>query len=317
MTVPKQYKKCPRCGIVKHLDDFHKNKRTKDGVCSWCKECNKAHANAYAAKKREGRPQPIRFAGIKRCSRCGEWKSFDAFGSGKIKRDGEGSLHSWCRVCVAEDMRIRRANDTRPKKRYPPRTEGSKICPRCDSKKHVRDFSKNSSNKDGLDSWCKACSREASNTYASSHRDEAKARAHKWAKEHKDRVRLRAKESYHNNIDRKLGMLLRNRLGHLLRNRQKRGSAIRDLGCSLSKFKGYIEALFYPHPRTGEMMTWNNWARDGWHLDHIKPLSSFDLTDRESFLKACHYSNIQPLWAEENLSKGARISEEINDATRI
>ncbi len=88
-----------------------------------------------------------------------------------------------------------------------------------------------------------------------------------------------------------------------LRNGQKAGSAIRDLGCTIPELKAHLEARFYPNPETGEAMAWENWKHDGWHIDHIRPLSSFDLTDREQFLQACHFTNLQPLWAEENFSK--------------
>ena len=51
-------------------------------------------------------------------------------------------------------------------------------------------------------------------------------------------------------------------------------------------------------------MTWENYGRNGWEIDHIKPLSKCDLTDPEQFKEVCNYTNLQPLWAEDNLSKG-------------
>ena len=77
----------------------------------------------------------------------------------------------------------------------------------------------------------------------------------------------------------------------------------------LAKFvhelKVYLERLFHPG------MTWDNLGRydknrPTWHIDHIKPLSLFDLTDNEQVKLACHYTNLQPLWAEENLRKHDR-----------
>lgn len=99
----------------------------------------------------------------------------------------------------------------------------------------------------------------------------------------------------------KLKLLLRNRLGTAIKKNYKKGSAVTDLGCSILDFKLYIESKFKPG------MSWNNWSIHGWHIDHIIPLSSFNLNDRNEFLKAVHYTNLQPLWAHENLSKSDRI----------
>ena len=85
-----------------------------------------------------------------------------------------------------------------------------------------------------------------------------------------------------------------------IKNNQKIGSAIKDLGCSVDQLKVYIESKLLSG------MSWNNYALHGWHLDHIRPLASFDLSDPEQFKQAVHYTNLQPMWAVDNLKKGAR-----------
>ena len=93
---------------------------------------------------------------------------------------------------------------------------------------------------------------------------------------------------------------LRARIGHALKNSQKSGSAVRDLGCSIEKFRDHLEVRFVSN------MSWINYGHKGWHIDHIVPLSSFDLTDPKQFREACHYTNLQPLWAKDNLIKGSK-----------
>ncbi len=118
------------------------------------------------------------------------------------------------------------------------------------------------------------------------------------ADKRKDQLRSR----YNSDVNYKLKVLLRRRLSLAIDRDTKCGSAVNDLGCSILEFKSYIESKFQPG------MSWDNWSKDGWHIDHIKPLVSFDLSDRKQLLEACHYTNLQPLWANENLSKGSNIT---------
>ena len=90
----------------------------------------------------------------------------------------------------------------------------------------------------------------------------------------------------------------------LKRNRIKKCHKSVDLlGCTVEEAKVHLEKQFK------EGMTWENHGNNGWHIDHIIPCASFDLTDPEQQKKCFHYTNLQPLWAHENLSKGANILE--------
>ena len=120
----------------------------------------------------------------------------------------------------------------------------------------------------------------------------------KYRKEHLEERRIYMNERYASDIQYKLSRIVRGRLWKVVSREQKVGSAVHDLGCTLEELKIHLENQFE------EGMTWDNWKPDGWHIDHIKPLSKFDLTDPVQFKEAVHYTNLQPLWWHDNISKG-------------
>ena len=81
-------------------------------------------------------------------------------------------------------------------------------------------------------------------------------------------------------------------------NTQKTDTTMKLLGCTLKELRSHLEAKF------AEGMGWHN--RDLWHVDHIRPCASFDLTDPEQQRQCFHYTNLQPLWAVDNIRKGAK-----------
>ena len=82
---------------------------------------------------------------------------------------------------------------------------------------------------------------------------------------------------------------------------EKAYHTIELLGCSVDEARRYLESKFQ------DGMTWKNHGQFGWHIDHKIPIDSFDLTNPEDQKKCFHYTNLQPLWWQENLSKGNKI----------
>lgn len=137
--------------------------------------------------------------------------------------------------------------------------------------------------------------------YCESNKDKIKVYKKNWAEDNKDKIKAYDKNKKKTDIQFKLSCNLRARLYSAINRNYKAGSAVKDLGCTIPELKTYLESKFQPE------MNWDNWALDGWHIDHIKPLSSFDLTDRNQLLEACNYTNLQPLWATDNLIKSDKI----------
>lgn len=111
----------------------------------------------------------------------------------------------------------------------------------------------------------------------------------------KMRRKLRHNDRLKNDVNYRLKYHLRIRLNKALKGNYKSGSAIKDLGCDISKLKLHLESQFV------DGMSWENHGL--WHIDHKEPLSKFNLSDRQQLLMACHYTNLQPLWAKDNIKK--------------
>ena len=211
---------------------------------------------------------------LKRCSKCKIEKSLDCFAKDKYAKD---SLTYSCREC--RNIKTNEWNKAHKEIQYVKNLQWRKDNPERWAKLKKKDYEK--------------------------HKGKRIATNKKWVKNNSEEVRIKYKywqrKKERTDLNYKLRRRLRTRLYIAIKNKQKVGSAISDLGCSIPEFKEYLQSKFK------EGMTWNNHSRYGWHIDHIKPLDSFDLTDRTQLLEAIHYSNLQPLWATENLQKAAKL----------
>lgn len=199
-----------------------------------------------------------------------------------------------------------------------------KVCAKCKAEKPLGAFYKNRTKGDGFASSCKVCTdkyskqyygkyKEKLSKYYQEHRQKNKERYLKYGEEYrknnKDKINNYAKQYFKKRMETepnfKIHHTLNKRLGNALKSKKKSLDAEKLLGCTLEFFREYIASKFI------EGMAWGNYGYYGWHLDHIVPCAKFVLSDVEQQKQCFHYTNMQPLWAEDNLKKGDRETENI------
>ena len=236
------------------------------------------------------------------CTKCKIEKTMEEFPVSKEAKSGRGP---WCNLCCAAYQReYRQRPETRIKqKEYYAKPETQ------ERKRRNYANPQTKANKKEWRSRPEVKQHKAEYDCAYFALPEKIQRRSNWHKQDRLKNRERRSEQLRlkkaNDPQFRLSCSLRDRLNKAIRGKSKVGSAVRDLGCSIEFLRQYLESKF----QAG--MTWDNWGRpaidrDTWNLDHIVPLSRFDLTDKEQFLRACHYTNLQPLWAIDNLRKGNR-----------
>jgi len=175
-------------------------------------------------------------------------------------------------------------------------------------------FYKHATTKTGLGSYCKICSKTYRASYFQKNRAKALKDRHIYYRNNLEKVRQSTKEWYRKNqksvqirqtITRKnkrkiniryrLECNLRGRLRSAIKHNAKSDRTLNLIGCSTEELKLHLENQFQ------KGMSWDNYGK--WHIDHIRPCSSFDLSDSAQQKECFHYSNLQPLWAMDNFKK--------------
>ena len=135
-----------------------------------------------------------------------------------------------------------------------------------------------------------------------------KKRGKKWIEAnyeaHRAYRRNYAKEKRANSIQYRLVDVLRCRLRSAIGGEAKASSTMELLGCTAEYAVQHLENQFT------EGMTWGNHSYRGWHIDHIIPCASYDMSDPEQQKECFRYTNLQPLWAEDNLKKSDKLPTE-------
>lgn len=184
-----------------------------------------------------------------------------------------------------------------------------KKCNICLFEKEFNAFHKHSKRLDGYCETCKECRKAATKDYYKRNSEKIKKATNAYYHENKDSIRPKRREYQKKRLmedpKTKLTRNLRNRLYYsLLKKVWKKDTHFYEyIGCSKEELQAHLEIQFQPG------MSWENYNLHGWHIDHIIPLAS--AKTEEEMYKLCHYTNLQPMWAKENLSKGTKILNDV------
>lgn len=262
-------KKCYKCQELKEIYEFTKNRSNKDGLDCYCKVCRRKASQDYRAAN------PKKIAEANR----------DYYQSNRDKD-------------VERKNEWRKANPDKvadQRRRYYEKNK-EKISERNSEWQKANKDKVNESNR----RWREANPEKVAGYYEKYGQTEARRKsAREWAKRNRESGRMRRVERYHTDEQFNISIKLRRRIHMAIRNQytEKAVGTIELLGCSFADVKKHIESKFT------EGMTWEKLFTGEIHIDHIRPCASFDLTDADQQKECFHYTNLQPLWARDNLSK--------------
>ncbi|GHT66416.1 hypothetical protein FACS1894110_10060 [Spirochaetia bacterium] len=193
-------------------------------------------------------------------------------------------------------------------------TRLSKVCTVCGEEKPLEEYHNHPNGKYGKKSMCKSCASKKWTAYRKKNKERLNKNSIEYNKKHRKHLyELRViyekehpekiKEWTRNRWYKQNNYRIKNNLGRRVISALKKYGLTKDrhtkelVGCSIAELKRHIQDQF----EIG--MSWDNYGRGGWVIDHIKPCAMFDLTNQKQRSKCFHYTNLRPLWDHENAQK--------------
>lgn len=241
----------------------------------------------------------------KKCLHCQIEKPFEEFYAEKRARDG---LRSECKLCL---LKTQKKSYDKDSKKVLTRNKRWRVSNTEKLKEYLKGYYQK--NKEKIKERSLANYkvnykriRKKQKEYSDKNKENSKEYHRLYRLENLSKIYAHRKNRRKTDINFRLSCSLRIRVCKVLRGKNKSASTLELLGCSMEYLKAHFESKFT------DGMTWEVFmnGKGQIHIDHIRPCASFDLTDPAQ-QKACfHYSNLQPLWAKDNLSKGSNFSLE-------
>src|SRR3989338_5917954 len=216
---------------------------------------------------------------LKHCYKCDDWLELCNFSKNKQRWD---NLDNRCNFCYKKYVIDNKEKIMLKKKEY-----------KENNKEKIKEWKNN--NKEKISQYNK----NYLSKYREVNKEELAKKQQEYYQVNKKEINKRRNESINKNPVKKIQRNLRSRVNVGLTGKCKSEKTKQLLGCTIDELKIYLEKQFT------EGMTWDNYGE--WHVDHILPVSKFDITNEIEQHVCFHYQNLQPLWAKENISKGCKM----------
>ncbi len=228
------------------------------------------------------------------CEHCKKNLPIESFNKRSITNDG---FNKNCRDCYKE---------LRRDKKHPIVSRiTQKTCLKCNINKAISEFKTTKRSKDGYYHTCIQCLPPIQ-----WNKEKQKLSEKKYIENNKEKIREKWKRD-----SQKINRKIRNRLNHriwdalLLSGQQKKDKTYSLVGCELTFLKKWFEFQFV------KSMNWDNIKL--WHIDHVKPCKSYDLSNVEEQYKCFHWTNLRPCWAQENMEKSDTVDIDLIEQHKI
>ena len=277
-------KTCTKCKIEKEVTEFNKAKKYKDGLYIYCKSCRKEYREANKERLKEWKKEYYQANKERVNERNKKYYEVNKERINEQKKQYRKENKEYIKEWQKEWRQANKEYIKEYKKEY-----------REVNKEYIKEWQKEyrKENKERLKEkakeWYQVKGKKVKRQYLEANKERLKEKAKEWKKQRKATDPLF-----------KMKINLRSRTSAAFKNKgySKNTKTQEILGVDWEVAKQHIERQFT------KGMNWDNYGE--WHIDHIIPLASAN--NEVELKKLCHYSNLQPLWAEDNLEKKDKIT---------